>query len=250
MGDSTKWARQFSNSLRRYHSIRAAGPDGTVCTALRRTSLTLGGFCKFTPEVAESFLNALAEQSVRLEAMEVIDALDGVCESPIEMAMSLALWIAAREEVDSVCYLLNGNVYGQTNGERALTIQPQKEIDAYRVDFALMFRAEAEPTREVLFPKPLRRKMIVECDGREFHDSTQEQAVRDRQRDRALQAMGFYVFRYAGSEIWADVFDCAAEAIRVLTSADIDHVAVEVASNGKKKPSAQAFEPLVRAMNG
>lgn len=69
------WSQQFDSSLRRYYSIRASGPDGSMSTAVLRSSLTLGGFCKFTPEVAESFLNALAEQSIRLEAMEVIDAL-------------------------------------------------------------------------------------------------------------------------------------------------------------------------------
>lgn len=166
---------------------------------------------------------------------------DGICESPIEMAMSLALWIAAREEVDSVCYLLNGKVYGQTNGERALIIQPQKEIGEYRVDFSLMFRSEAETSSDVLFPVTLRRTMIVECDGRDFHDRTQVQAVKDRQRDRALQAMGFYVFRYAGSEIWADVFHCAAEVVSVLTNPQNDHRTIAIACGERKEPISSSL---------
>jgi len=45
---------------------------------------------------------------------------------------------------------------------------------------------------------------VVECDGHEFHERTKEQAVRDRKRDRRLQAKGYRVFRFTGSEIYKD----------------------------------------------
>jgi hypothetical protein len=55
----------------------------------------------------------------------------------------------------------------------------------------------------------------VECDGFEYHDRTREQAIRDRMRDRTLQESGF---RYAGAEIWADVFGCARQALGFLSA--------------------------------
>lgn len=52
---------------------------------------------------------------------------------------------------------------------------------------------------------------IVECDGHDFHERTKEQAKRDRSRDRAFQSAGIPVFRFTGSEIYADSLKCARE---------------------------------------
>jgi len=174
------------------------------------------GFAKFSPVVAEIFLACLAEQSIRLDAMEVIDSLNDSSESPIEMVMALALWIAGREKIDQVCYILNGRIYGRTDSKQVLTIEPQANIDEYRVDFALTLRSPVQESLATPFPRCHFQHMVVECDGFNFHDRTRDQACRDRKRDRRLQTLGYLVFRYAGSEIWADVFQCATEAIEVL----------------------------------
>lgn len=57
------------------------------------------------------------------------------------------------------------------------------------------------------------KQLAVEADGADFHDRTPEQAIRDRKRDRQLQAMGLSVSRFAGSKVWRDVFGCAREAV-------------------------------------
>lgn len=67
--------------------------------------------------------------------------------------------------------------------------------------------------------KTVEKKMVIECDGHEFHERTKEQARRDRERDRFLQSIGYLVFRYTGAEIWADVFERADEAVKVLYDA-------------------------------
>jgi|SRR5665213_3295104 len=51
--------------------------------------------------------------------------------------------------------------------------------------------------------------MVVECDGHEWHERTKEQAKSDKQRDRQLQAHGYVVFRFTGSEIYEDPDACA-----------------------------------------
>jgi very-short-patch-repair endonuclease len=45
--------------------------------------------------------------------------------------------------------------------------------------------------------------IIVECDGFSYH-SSKETFISDRQRDRALKALGFDVWRFSGSEIIND----------------------------------------------
>lgn len=55
------------------------------------------------------------------------------------------------------------------------------------------------------------RRLIVECDGHEFHERTKKQAARDRSRDRAVQAAGQRIMRFTGSELWRDPMGCAAQ---------------------------------------
>lgn len=53
-------------------------------------------------------------------------------------------------------------------------------------------------------------KLIVECDGYEYH-SDKRAFSQDRNRDRLLQAAGFQVFRFSGSEIIDYPVKCAEE---------------------------------------
>lgn len=52
--------------------------------------------------------------------------------------------------------------------------------------------------------------LIIYCDGTEFHKSP-ERIIMDKQQDRALQANGFTVFRFSGSEIASSVKNCVYE---------------------------------------
>jgi hypothetical protein len=54
-------------------------------------------------------------------------------------------------------------------------------------------------------------KLVVECDGHDFHERTKEQAKRDRSRDRAIQQMGITIFRFTGSEIYQTPLKCARQ---------------------------------------
>jgi very-short-patch-repair endonuclease len=80
--------------------------------------------------------------------------------------------------------------------EDPVMIRPQARIGDYRVDF-LISQGDTE--------------LIVECDGHDFHERTQEQAASDRSRDRYLQACNYVVFRFTGQEIFRDVEGCAKE---------------------------------------
>jgi very-short-patch-repair endonuclease len=94
-----------------------------------------------------------------------------------------------------------------------LWITPQAQIRNYRADFLrTMQLVDEEPEINVY-----KKQLIVECDGFDFHERTPKQAARDWQRDRELQTQGFNVFRYTGSEIWADGFRCAEQAVTFLT---------------------------------
>lgn len=80
-------------------------------------------------------------------------------------------------------------------------ICPQHAIGNYRVDFALIVDMWGDGDI----------KVVIECDGHDFHEKTKQQATRDKKRDRELQKAGWKVLRYTGSEIFKDVEAIAYE---------------------------------------
>lgn len=72
--------------------------------------------------------------------------------------------------------------------ERGLSFKSQVKLDRFYVDFLV----EVNNT-----------KVIVECDGREYHD-----AVRDAERDKELKKEGYSICRFSGSEIYNNCDEC------------------------------------------
>jgi len=167
------------------------------------------------------------------KTVEMFSDIDGTiveCQSIIEQVMFIALSVAAMEVADNVIFVVRGREYfGEDKGATIIKIEPQAEMGDYRVDFLLTYKNVVpdfdNPTklpdgREIPGSKYEIKEMIIECDGHDFHDRTKEQARKDRQRDRMLQSIGYPVSRYTGSEIWADVFGCAQEVMRVLLKSE------------------------------
>ncbi len=70
----------------------------------------------------------------------------------------------------------------------------QYKVGQYRLDFALP------------------RQMIgIELDGHRTHSTTRAIAA-DRQRQRWLEAQGWYIIRFGGLEVFQDVDGCVREA--------------------------------------
>lgn len=134
------------------------------------------------------------------------------CQSPIEKIMLYALIIAGREETQTC--IADGYLFGEQHGYSTLYIEPQAKVENYRLDFLLTLEERSLRNQDEVVACP---KIAVECDGHDFHNRTREQARHDRERDRQVQAAGLRIYRYTGSEIWADVFKCAHEIIRTLT---------------------------------
>ncbi len=77
-------------------------------------------------------------------------------------------------------------------------IEIQYTIGFYRVDFAIP-----------------RVKIAIELDGHDFH-STVEQRTNDARRARTIEAAGWRVLRFTGSEINADVGACVEEVLAIV----------------------------------
>lgn len=94
-------------------------------------------------------------------------------------------------------------------GQVLLQLQPQ--LDGWRPDFIV--HAYADWARFETYRPPCWRRLIVECDGHDFHERTKEQASKDRSRDRWAQGAGYEIFRFTGSELWRDPLGCVKQVI-------------------------------------
>ena len=92
------------------------------------------------------------------------------------------------------------------NDAACVAIIPQVKIVQFRVDFLIACR---NPNRGM-------NVMVVECDGRDFHERTVEQAVRDRRRDGRLLRLGLPTLRFMGTELFNNPIECADEALVTL----------------------------------
>lgn len=162
--------------------------------------------------VRERFLWDIWEYGGHLEAWRE------ACESPIEERFFDALAISSLSfglPIESSPYHLCIFDRDKEILTNALYLEPQKEIACgkkkYRADFLLTCRNRTN--------NKIHHRVVVECDGHDFHERTKEQATRDKSRDRAMVAEGFTVFRFTGSEIHKDAEKCAKEVCQFLVKA-------------------------------
>lgn len=123
------------------------------------------------------------------------------CESPIEQILSLGM-----------------ELYGLTNCNMfnpfidIIVINPQEEIECngkkYRVDFFIGVKYKNQGLKG----------FVVECDGHDFHQKTKAQVERDNERTRDLQACGYEVIRFSGSEIYHKTEQCVKEIVKIILS--------------------------------
>lgn len=233
-GGEGGWRDQFVSSLRKWSRLEegVVGKDPNDPDYFTR-SLDRGLESTFPAEIEltdqhELFLAALRavlHQEI-VKAWHDLEYPFSKSESPIEAAMLFALTIVGREIAYSVIYVVRGmEMGGRYDPSGTLYIEPQAQLGEHRVDFHITYK-EVTPDfsnpiklpdgREIPGTKEIEKKMVLECDGHDYHDRTKEQARKDRGRDRTLQSLGYLVYRYTGSDIWSDVFRCAHQAVRDL----------------------------------
>lgn len=137
-----------------------------------------------------------------------------VSESPIERIMA---WSFKLNVLYGHCNFRHHASFETLEDELALlphmrraycSVSSQAPVGQYRCDFIvsrLMGFEEAAPIR-----------IVVECDGHDFHEKTKEQAARDKERERFLVGMGCHVMRFTGSEIWRMPDECAGSVYRTV----------------------------------
>jgi very-short-patch-repair endonuclease len=122
---------------------------------------------------------------------------------------------------------------------RDVDSMPQHPVEVcgnrYRLDF--MLQPSDERMRRLYDAGLNWTKVAVELDGHEFHERTKEQVERRNMRDRHLQADGWLILHYSGSELVRDpvacVIDAYSKANQAFTVSEraLFHVAERAAAN-------------------
>jgi very-short-patch-repair endonuclease len=150
---------------------------------------------------------ALRQAKLESSRGRFINAATRLCGSPIEQIMLAALmWTEYGYEKKLIEIAEPGTRHEATQSN--VVIAPQHLIGRHTVDFGIFVRFVAN--EEI--------RIVVECDGHDFHEKTKEQAARDKSRQCDLEIAGWRVMRFTGSMIWRDHKWCADRVAKLVTN--------------------------------
>lgn len=87
---------------------------------------------------------------------------------------------------------------GQWLEKFGIIYETQKKIGKYRAD---------------IFIKTRYSKIVIECDGEQYH----KDKAKDRSRDQYMQELGYIVLRFTGSQINTNAEACTAKIIESIS---------------------------------
>lgn len=152
---------------------------------LKETSWYLEEFLKQPKRVQELLLFNNLQNDI------IPDVFCNKYKSPIE-----AIFITAFE------------LYIKLNNKEQILLLPQREICTENKKYVVDFEFE---TDEYVNQFNTNKKVIIECDGHQFHQKTKEQVTKDNKREYDLKMTGYQILRFSGSQIYNEPFKCAED---------------------------------------
>jgi hypothetical protein len=213
---ASRFAASFSAFITREGCRNPLQPVESEILNMAMAACSERPFGQDVRELLQSAARQMTKQSLDGNIRGIIEGVGAHCESALELALCLAVGIAARSQEYAVLFDFRGSrIFGDPEGDVTVRVRPQVRFGDYRVDLLVSMQSIEGPDDAITARS---KTAVVECDGFEFHDATKEQACCDRKRDRYLQSLGMPVLRFAGTEIWADVFACAGAILSFLLS--------------------------------
>lgn len=121
------------------------------------------------------------------------------CKSPIEIIFNVAYDILR---------------YDTLNHYAGLFLDAQRRIAANGNNYIADFYVDTSERDHYKFENNLR--LVIECDGHDFHEKTKEQVKRGNERDYDLKIEGIEVLHFSGSEIFNAPFTCGVKALEFI----------------------------------
>ena len=117
------------------------------------------------------------------------------CKSPIEQLFYYAYSILDFENEGDIV--------------PSLFLMPQEEIHANGKTYYADFVFDSDYLKEDGNIPENALKLVIECDGHEFHEKTKEQVKRGNERDYNLKIAGYDILHFSGSQIYNEPMTCA-----------------------------------------
>jgi len=112
-------------------------------------------------------------------------------------------------------FLTAFEIYTELENKEKIFLFEQEKVQIgkklYYVDF--MFKAD-DYLSWLVFGDKIKKhdyKLIIECDGHDFHEKTKEQVKKDNEREYDLKMAGYEVLRFSGSQIYNQPLKCARD---------------------------------------
>ena len=112
--------------------------------------------------------------------------------------------------IERIAWTVVADEFLHTNSMEGVRIERQKEIGRYFADIYLEYKSSKDGLV----------KVVIECDGHDFHEKTKEQASKDKKRDRFMQTAGYKVLRCTGSDIVKDPSQIISDLYSIMVRAD------------------------------
>jgi very-short-patch-repair endonuclease len=147
--------------------------------------------------------DAFNTTTVQLALEEVCNVVATVAKQNHIVALrTMGLISKAESPIEVVFWLWFYTLCGFNDKASEITHACQWEVEAggrtYRLDFAVPMV-----------------KIAVELDGHDFHEKTKEQVTYRNMRDRDLQAAGWTVLHFSGSEVYRNGAQAATDVINL-----------------------------------
>ena len=128
-------------------------------------------------------------------------------------------WIGNNEitsPIEQIYYLADQILYYENDVSLFDMPIPQYEIKCsnkrYKTDFFYTNEESKILAEEQGFQYPYSDiRVIVECDGHDFHEKTKQQVKKDNERQMALQLAGYDVIHFSGSQVYENPMKCVKE---------------------------------------
>jgi very-short-patch-repair endonuclease len=134
--------------------------------------------------------------------------LDCGLQSPLEDMFWVACHVLCKAEYIDINPDPGLGAEAEADLPEGVYLHPQAKVGTYRVDFLLSQRR--------ICPEDIYTPVIVELDGHDFHDKDKRQRSYEKARDRFLVKQRYRVLHFTGSDLVADPFKVAYEALEML----------------------------------
>lgn len=160
-------------------------------------------FLKLPRRCQEMFFEYLESGIVYDESQYVTFDIVGFdydeCKSPIEVIYNFAF-----------------NILNFTYYKNTFNLEPQAPIEANGKDYKVDFLFDSKENFQDFRVPEKELKLVIECDGHDFHKATKQQVKHDNERDMNLKLAGYDVLHFSGSQIYTDPWLCAEETIKYI----------------------------------